>query len=366
MKAVFSTKPSVKEAVSDIKSQLAGYEARAVLYFASPTYDFEELAGTMENSFATASTFGCSTAGEIVSGRLLKNSLVAMAFGRDTVEDIAVETVEDISGACDVKKAFSAFEKHFGEQPQKMDYRKYLGIVLADGLSMAEEKLIEKIGDLTDVPFVGGSAGDNLEFKKTYVCAGPKALSNAAVLALIKAGREFEIIKTQSFDALNKKLLATKVDESKRVVLEFNNRPAVEAYALAVGVPPSEVQHFFMTHPVGVLAGDDIYVRSPRQVEGKGLAFYCSILEGMEVNLLQDRDIVGDTWYAIKAAKKKMGRISGLVVFNCILRTLALEKNGETGAYGGLFADVPSVGFSTYGEAYNGHINQTATMIAFK
>lgn len=366
MKAVYSTKPSVEEAVMDIKNQLAGYEAAAVLYFASPAYHMEELAGLMESSFAPAVTFGCSTSGEIAGGRLLKNSLAAMAFGRDTVEDIAVEFVEDLSGACDVEGAFLSFEKHLSEQIQKMDYRKYVGIVLADGLSMAEENLIEKIGDLTDVPFVGGSAGDNLEFKKTYVCAKGQALSNAAVLALIKAGREFEIIKTQSFDVLNKRLLATKVDPSRRLVLEFNHQPAVEAYASAVGVPPSEVKHFFMTHPVGVLAGDEVYVRSPRQVEGKSMAFYCSILEGMEVHLLQDRDIVGETWYAIKAAKKKMGRISGLVVFNCILRTLALEKNGETGAYGGLFSDVPAIGFSTYGEAYQGHINQTATMIAFK
>ena len=34
-------------------------------------------------------------------------------------------------------------------------------------------------------------------------------------------------------------------------------------------------------------------------------------------------------------------------------------------AYGELFSKTPTVGFSTYGEAYLGHINQTSTILIF-
>lgn len=43
-----------------------------------------------------------------------------------------------------------------------------------------------------------------------------------------------------------------------------------------------------------------------------------------------------------------------------------MESKGLTQQYGELFTDIPTVGFSTYGEAYIGHVNQTATMLVLK
>jgi hypothetical protein len=48
----------------------------------------------------------------------------------------------------------------------------------------------------------------------------------------------FDIIKTQSFRATGKTLVATKIDESRRFVAEFNYKPAIEAYAQVLGVSP--------------------------------------------------------------------------------------------------------------------------------
>ena len=56
----------------------------------------------------------------------------------------------------------------------------------------------------------------------------------------------------------------------------------------------------------------------------------------------------------------------GILNFNCILRTRELQSTEQSCAYGELFTDVPTVGFSTYGEEYLGHINQTATMLLLR
>ncbi|MDD4457627.1 MAG: FIST C-terminal domain-containing protein, partial [Syntrophotalea acetylenica] len=81
--------------------------------------------------------------------------------------------------------------------------------------------------------------------------------------------------------------------------------------------------------------------------------------------LLESTDMLGDTARAIAEAREKLGRISGILDFDCILRTLDLRQQNPTDAYGKLFEGIPTAGFSTYGEQYIGHINQTATMLVF-
>jgi hypothetical protein len=249
----------------------------------------------------------------------------------------------------------------------EMNSHEYVGLVLVDGLSGAEEKLMEMIGDITNVVFIGGSAGDDLKFTSTSLFAKGECYSNAAVLALMKPGTDFTFIKTQSFCNLGKKLEVTKADKEKRVVHEFNGKPAAVAYAEVVGASVEEASKFFMHNPVGLVIEGEPYVRSPQQIKENGsMAFYCGVGEGMELSLLESTDIIKDTRASIDKAVAELGQASGIINFNCILRTLELKQKNLTGEYGALFSAIPTVGFSTYGEAYIGHINQTATMLVFK
>jgi hypothetical protein len=86
----------------------------------------------------------------------------------------------------------------------------------------------------------------------------------------------------------------------------------------------------------------------------------------MELHVLNATDIVEDTRAALASKKRDLGRIRGLLNFNCILRTLQLRAENRCDEYGSLFSEIPSVGFSTYGEEYLGHINQTSTMLLFR
>lgn len=121
-----------------------------------------------------------------------------------------------------------------------------------------------------------------------------------------------------------------------------------------------------MTHPVGLMFEDEPYVRSPQQVQDKSMVFYCNIKEGMELEILESTNIVEDTKKAVEDKKKELGNISGIINFHCILRTLELEQKNMTELYGKIFTDIPTIGFSTYGEEYIGHINQASTMLVFK
>ena len=364
-----STKQHISEAVKEVHSQLNVTDAKLIIYFASSNYDPKEISYAMKTAFPGLPTFGSSTAGEIISGAMLKDSLVAMALSKDLISDCKGIIVNNASKENHVREAFQQFEGYFKQPMFELDHEKYVGLIMVDGLSCSEEKLMETIGDLTNIFFVGGSAGDDLKFQGTYVYQDGQAYTDSALLLILKIadGSSYELIKTESFKVTDKILVATETIPQERKVLTFNNEPALHAYAKAVGVSPEEAPDYFFDHPVGLVIGDEPYVRSIQRADGNNLIFYCNLVEGMELRLLQaSGTIIEDTKQTIKSAVDNLGGVSGIINFNCILRALEVEKNNQAEAYGALFSDIPTIGFNTYGEEYIGHINQTATMIVFK
>jgi hypothetical protein len=364
-----TTGHSTKElpsAVADLKRQCGDGEPRVVVFFASPRYDAEALGKEMRKAFPGACLAGCSTAGEIVGGEMLTGSVVAAFLGDDLVSDAACVAVEDLRSDDAIRTALATLAGPFGAPISSLDTNQHVGVVLADGLSGAEEHLIDKIGDVTDVLFVGGSAGDDVKFERTYVVANGNCYTGAAVLLLLKLPRGFEILKTQSFQPTGKNLVATKVDEARRQVLEFDGRPALDAYAEAVGVTPDEAAGQFFQHPLGLMVRDEPFVRSPQRVEDRSIVFYCQVKADMSLAVLKATDLVDETQKALDARLAETGEICGLIEFQCILRTLQLRNEQRCHQYGQIFGKTPMVGFSTYGEAYLAHINQTSTMLMFR
>lgn len=367
VKTAFSTKKDISAIISDLKAQIGDFDARLIQYYASSGIDPNQISEQISNEFKNVPTIGCTTSGELISGKVLDNSVVVMALGSEIIEDCKIEVLENIkSDDLAVNKAFDSLKSYYGEDLSSLNPEKYVGIVLIDGLSGKEEKINERIGDLTNITFIGGSAGDDLNFKQTYVYANGKSYTNASVMCLIKSATKFDFLKTQSFSTTNKKVVVTKADEEARKVIEFNGKPAVEEYISKVGVDKENIDSAFFKNPVGLVFGEDFFVRSPQKTDGDNIVFYCSIKEGMELDILESQNIIENTKKDLQQKIEELGEISAIINFNCILRTLELKDKNQTEQYGMLFKDIPTVGLSTYGESYIGHINQTATMLLFK
>jgi hypothetical protein len=351
-------------AVNSIREQLSDIEASMILYFASPVYPPETSSTEMANAFANVRTVGCTTAGEMITGKMGRDSIVAMAWHKDTLKYLQIEVLENIQTDTDaVEKAFKSFEKSLGKPMDSLDPALYAGMVIIDGLSGCEEQLNDQLGNLTNVPFVGGSAGDNLAFKQTCLFVDGKVYSNAAILLLMEPENGYAILKTQSFTVTDKKLTPTKVDEKRRMIIEFNGKPATEAYAEALGITIDKLSNNLDNYPFGLVFDEDnFFVRSPQRIEGTSVICYCSVKEGLELSILQAGDIVADT----RTDLQNCGKIQAVVDFNCIQRFLVLSYNNQLKEYSEIFGDVPAIGFATYGESYIGHINQTSTMLLLK
>lgn len=361
-----SGKSAVDEAVHELMDTFGSNNMKVIIYFASTRFAPDEVSAAMQSAFPEAEIFGCSSAGEIAGGRMLKGALVAMAFDVDSIPDVKVEVIENLRRRIDVRDAFISFERHFGEAADEMKPSEYLGIVLVDGMSGLEERLMDAIGDRSNVFFIGGSAGDDLKFRSTFVYANGRSYSNAAILALLKPAAPFDLVKTQSVREMGIELVVTKANEGRREIMEFNCMPAAQAYAEALGVSVNELAACFPSHPLGLIIDGEPYIRSPIHISGTSIVFQCSSAQGMPLSLLEQTDLVDDTREALARSKDRLGGISGVIVFNCAHRALELEYKKLTDAYGEVFAEFPTIGFNSYGEQLIGHMNQTATMIVFR
>ena len=108
IKTAFSVKETAEQSVNEIAQQFEMFDTELVLFFASTKYAPETVSSLMQNAFPMAQVFGCSTAGEIVSGKMLENSIVAMAFNGQAVKDVKIEVIENLKDENSVKKAFAS------------------------------------------------------------------------------------------------------------------------------------------------------------------------------------------------------------------------------------------------------------------
>lgn len=361
-----SSAATAEQAAREIAATLAK-DTQVVLFFASSHYPPNDIASAMQKALGGVPSLGCMTSGELISGHMQKNSVVALGLGSDLVGEVAIQPIADATNRDQIAAALREAAATFGVAAKDLSPATTAGIVLTDGMSVGEETVMETLSSQSNVAFIGGSAGDDLKFQQAPVYANGKVYPNGSVIALLQMKSPFEIVKTQSFDVLPQRLTVTKADEATRTIIEFNGQPATTAYAAAVGCAEEDLANHFMSNPLGLLVdGGEPFVRSPQQIDGTNVVFYCQIAEGMEMALLQGKNICSDTAMALADAKVSGESVAGIINFHCILRTLELEAKNQTEEYGHLFDTIPMVGFSTYGESYVGHINQTSTILVFR
>jgi hypothetical protein len=353
-----------------LREDLAGLPATVVLFFASASYDPADLAGPLTASFPEAVVLGCSTAGEFTDTTSSTGGVSAIALPTSILARGAAALVDlstDPAGA--VATAAQEIGAELGTDLRALDPSRHLGFVLIDGLHGAEEVVNEALGNaapLLDV--VGGSAGDDLAFAETWVSVGEHVSRCGAALVVCETTGPFTVLKTCTFESTATTLRVTRADVAARIVYEFDGRPATEAYADAVGCRPDQLDSsIFMEHPLGLMVDGVPFIRSPQQVtDDGGIKFYCQILDGMEVEVMQSGDIVSETSAALVSAVDGLGGPARAgVLFNCILRRLELDAKDETQAFVRTFAGIPVAGFHTYGESWLGHMNQTLTGVLF-
>ena len=354
----------VDTAMSEIHAAFAGHNLAFVMLFAAPRYDLDRLAEICQDQYPGIEVIGCSTAGELGPKGYESDTLVGMAYLADyftikthLIENLSTFSIDD--GARITAKLIAPDDLGAAALwPGRM------AVVLVDGLSLQEDAVVAALAPtLGDIPLVGGSAGDGLDFKRTTILHGGKFHENAAIAALIRTKCDVHAFRLDNFVPTDTRMVVTGADRQQRLVTEINAEPAAREYARIVGKDPNQLSPFiFAENPVVVRIGGDHYCRSIQKVEKNGdLRFYCAIDEGLVLTVARSEDIVTHLDKNLSALWQDRAP-SAILGFDCILRRLDVEGAQRTQEMSEVLTRYGVIGFNTYGEQFGGmHVNQTFT-----
>ncbi|MDR2392361.1 MAG: FIST C-terminal domain-containing protein [Planctomycetota bacterium] len=366
---------NARAAAEAIRNKLTGIDPVQVCFFAGKNYEHTVLAAAVQDAFPGAVTFGCSSSGELEGVRMTRNSVSAMAFGKDVFglfEPVLISRTGRDGGSLSVCESVGAamggIEKRLERKLDSLDHSKYVGMILADGIHYFVEPAVERIGDFTNIYCVGGIAGDDIQFRETPIYLNGRSYVDTLLFILAEPAGKFDFLKTQGLQVFPTTFTVTRADASARIVNELNGVPAVKAYCDAVGMAPEKLSlEDCQVWPLALMVGEEPFLRVVLGALPDGsLQLFHAVNEGMRMKLSHTENIVASTARALAAKKAEMGgNISAILHFNCAARQLALEKDGEAEQFSQLFNGCHHAGFSSHGEIYIAIANQTSTMLLF-
>jgi hypothetical protein len=342
----------------------------ALIFFSQSLFKAEDLAQAMRAALPAVRYAACSTAGEITPAGLQDGQAVAILFPVGVFTAVSTMVREIATGGIDALAVeMETLKRRLASRALRDKSAKSFAVCLIDGLSNAEEAVTSAIHwQLDDIPLIGGSAGDELNFRSTSLVSNGAVARDAAIVILFSTRVPFHVFKTDNFIPTDNKLVVTASDPDKRIIYEFNAANAAEEYASAVGLLPGDLTPFsFASYPTIVRVGGENFCRSIQKTNGDGsLTYFCAIDDGVVLSIARAVDLVEATRDALNDVDRRLGGTDVVLGFDCVLRRLDAVNRQAVRGLSELYSEKHVIGFGTYGEQYQSmHLNQTFTGIAF-
>lgn len=230
-------------------------------------------------------------------------------------------------------------------------------LVLPDGFQANMSEMLRGLYSQTgpDFKYIGGGAGDNLKFFKTYQFT-EKDISNDALALAIIDGLEISTGIGHGWKPIGYPLTINKV--VGKTVFEIDNIPAFHAYSQRLGnISKEDFKYQGMIHPLGFpdIAGQYI-IRDPISANGDDSITFVTEIPSQAVGNIMDcriHDLIETARIAAYNAISCIKKPAFTLLFDCISRILLMEKQfqEEISAIQRLSGDnVPLLGALTFGE----------------
>ncbi len=368
---LFSGPGELAELENDLSAKLRQENySFALLFFSKNHWNANDICELMRDTASDIPFAACSTAGEITPDGISDGEIMVILFPADIFDIQPFEiTREDTNNMQDVVSKVHAMKSAFFSETDESNPSYNFVICLMDGMSYMEEAITAALHwGLDDIPLLGGSAGDSLDFNETSLVLNGEILEGNAIILQIKSRLPVEVFKTENFVPTSKKLIVTESEPDKRIVHEFNGAPAAITYAEIIGTDPESLTpQSFASHPLVVRVGGEYYCRSIQKVNDDGsLTFFCAIDDGIVLTVAEPTGMARTTDSKMQDLKESLGDIDFVLGFDCVLRQIDARNRQVTHRISKIYEENNIIGFNTYGEQYQSmHLNQTLTGVAF-
>ncbi len=245
-----STKENYKEAINEIFDEVnrQNFKPKQMLYFLSVKYPQEETAAEMKAQF-NCECFGITSGGgEYHDDKYYEHSITCMFFGEDVFEDVKCLKINFTEYIQSMSAIRSDLYAYFDKVSLEKESDRYFALSL---VNISSQKFIDRLDDFIEqfpsylnITSLGGiSARVDPADKKANPCIhiNGEIYKNHIAVIFFKSFAKFDIIFTHNQLPTNYMLTPTAFGRSRRIVKEFNNMPAIDAYAQAIGIDKSEM-----------------------------------------------------------------------------------------------------------------------------
>lgn len=355
-----SEDPESQDAIEEVLEQcteaLADRVPQAGILFAAIDFEYDLILQEIHQVFPQLELIGCTTDGEISSILgFQQGSIALMLFCSDTIE------IRAGVGYGTQKNAIAAAKQAVQQATQNCATPPQLCITIpasyvAEGITTSGEAILEGLNLAlnSQVPIVGGTAGDRAQFKKTYQFFGTEVLSDALPVLIFSGNLLCSYGTACGWQTMGGKSLVTKARGT--VLYEVDGKPALEFYQKYLGDRPPNQEN-----PLAVYQenSDRYYMRVPNlyDLETGSITFLGYVPEQAVIQLTEvSRDrIIDASKSSFNLALERYPGIEpeAVLLFSCCCRrwVLGTRTKEEYQLVQKAFPQtIPTCGFYTYGE----------------
>ncbi len=362
--------------MADIAHQLRSTDASLTYIFSAASYCTAEFEQSLKKYPNLGIVVGCSSEGEFSQLGYLTHSMCAVSLPRKLFS-VAVTPIENVKNfrLQDASHIINSLKGSMGAGFFDAASSQMFAILLANGQAQNEERLCAALGaELSGIPLVGGTAGDNwiqnhdAPATNSQVLINGRFHSDCAVIALIHSKLRFRTYLHSHYQPTNRRAVITAMSSEHRTVSEMDGQPAIETYATLCGLGGENPSFSdFSRWPAMVKIGGQSYPRGPLgPTPDGGIRFACAMDEGVVISIAEPGDMVNMLQRFMTKIERQLGKPALILGFNCAARQHEMNQLGVRPQIEDLIRRYNILGFSTLGEQFNTiHVNNSFTCVAF-
>lgn len=223
------------------------------------------------------------------------------------------------------------------------------------------------LGD--DIEIFGGTAGNGLKDKTTYVAQNGHVFTNACVFAFLNIEMDVFINREDIFKPTSKVFTVTEANPNKRTIFTLDNLPAAETLSNVLSIPKNTLKDYLTNHPLGHIINNKQYIIEPVDINEDGsITFFAQVFKHSKVALFEENQLDSVFENTKKKVRENVTKPTFSLIVNCLARSTHFEKingldkfNNSLKEYAGDY-----LGFSGFGEQYSTyHFNQSMISATF-